>query len=474
MASDVLYGYALIDDTNSVVCIKDIDRVFSRSHKFFCPYCHNEMYATFGEVKRPHFRHRGNNCVYNKYLHSLAERVFYEEYSKCLNEKRPFFLEIYVPVTCNNACVLWTHADCKERYISRIVDLTEEYTRISLETNVNIDNRYWRPDILLETINGKQCWIEIWVSHETVEEKRKKGNIIEIKIDSEDDLLKIRQHKLVQSEREDNSVRFFGVQTDLFKNEESLMNNDYPCEKYFCFEVTKEGVKSQIIPHIPTYTSNDLLYKVILRLNWLGEHNVQKGIIKKKTFIKDLKEACSQRYYSFGARMLSYRNTTFDSLIVYEWRADSFKPSPIYPNYQISQHLTPAYIDFSNIDIEWINLGLPSGILWAKDERYDIKATFIEAVKLYKSHLPSQENAQELLEYCVREWDDVKRRLIFTGPTGKSISFPCDNNNVTYWLDKLEKEDRSFGHCFHLGPDKHFWINNKDITATAYIRLVNR
>ena len=51
MAKDeVLFGYALLDDTKHAVSIDDIDRSFTRLHKFYCPHCHNEMYATFGEV----------------------------------------------------------------------------------------------------------------------------------------------------------------------------------------------------------------------------------------------------------------------------------------------------------------------------------------------------------------------------------------------------------------------------------------
>ena len=78
MAKDeVLYGYALLDDTKHTVSIDDIDRPFSLQHKFYCPHCRNEMYATFGQIQLPHFRHNGDKCQYSKYLHDLAEHVFY-------------------------------------------------------------------------------------------------------------------------------------------------------------------------------------------------------------------------------------------------------------------------------------------------------------------------------------------------------------------------------------------------------------
>ena len=44
MAKDeVLFGYALLDDTKHTVSIDDIDRPFTRLHKFYCPHCHNEI-----------------------------------------------------------------------------------------------------------------------------------------------------------------------------------------------------------------------------------------------------------------------------------------------------------------------------------------------------------------------------------------------------------------------------------------------
>ena len=201
------------------------------------------MYATFGEVQLPHFRHNGDKCQHSKYLHDLAEHVFNEEYTKCLDEGLPFYLELRIPQHCNEACVLKKHANCKEHYIQKTVDLTKEYTLISLEARVDLDERYRRPDILLESLDGKQLWVEIWVSHETEEEKREDGRIIEIKIETEKDLDKIRQHKILQSEGEDLAVRIFSIDADgtdaLFTDEEDLPITSYPCEHYFCFEAGK-------------------------------------------------------------------------------------------------------------------------------------------------------------------------------------------------------------------------------------------
>ena len=484
--NEVLYGYALLDDSWHTVSIDDIDRPFTRMHKFYCPHCHNEMYATFGEIRLPHFRHNGDKCQYSKYLHDLAEHVFYEEYSTCLDNGWPFLLELRVPAPCNKACVLKGHVDCKERYIQKTVDLTKEYTLISLEPKVDIDDRFRRPDILLESLDGKQLWVEIWVSHETEEDKRKDGRIIEIKIDTEKDLEKIRQHKIVQSEGEDLAVRIFGIEADgsddLFVEEDAISGIKYPCENYYCFEVGSGGEKGEIIDYIKTTISTDLSYRVILRLNWNGTHKGIDGNTGKQATENDLKAVCLQRFYSYGKERQLYQDKSYDSLIVSEWKSPSFNQTPFHartpyhrschrPQYQPTTQPTPSPVDIS--DMEWIDMGLQSGILWAKNDVGD-KKSFMEAKRSYGSFVPSKENAEELSRCCTKKWDDSTHSLVFTGPNGNTLSFPCKESNKSYWLNAYEHGDLKFGQCFHIGPNGHFWINDKDSSSAIYVRLVKQ
>lgn len=487
MAKDeVLFGYALLDDSKHTVSIDDIDRPFTRLHKFYCPHCHNEMYATFGEVQQPHFRHNGDKCQYSKYLHDLAEHVFFEEYSKCLDTGQPFFLELHLPTPCNKACVLNKYADCKEHYIQKTVDLTKEYTLISLESRVDIENRYRRPDILLESLDGKQLWVEIWVSHETEEDKRKDGRIVEIKINTEKDLEKIRQHKIVQSEGEDLDVRVFSIETDgtdvVFENEKASSSIKYPCEKYYCFEVGTGGAKAEIIESIKTTVSPGLSYRLILRLNWKGSHDAIEGSIGTKTTENELQAICFRRYSSFRKDGLLYRDEYCDSLIAHEWKSDAFKPTlisytkPYHRSYNKSRYQptpSPAPVSVDLSDTEWVDLGLPSGTLWAKAD-IDDKMSFNAARKSFGSHMPSKNNADELREYCTKKWDDSAQELVFTGPNGNSISFPCKEKNKSYWLNANERGDSRYGQCFHIGPDGHFWINDKEAYSVICIRLVSQ
>ena len=40
---EVLYKEALLDSSKHLVKITEIDRPFSRLHKFYCPHCQKEM-----------------------------------------------------------------------------------------------------------------------------------------------------------------------------------------------------------------------------------------------------------------------------------------------------------------------------------------------------------------------------------------------------------------------------------------------
>ena len=501
MAKDwVQFGYALVDDSNHLVSIDDIDRQFSLLHKFFCPYCHKEMYATFGMVQMPHFRHIGEKCQHNKYLHELAERVFIEEYEKCLVNGEPFILDAKLPVSCNRACVLKNNDDCLEHYIKKTVDLTQEYTLISPEHRVEINERYRRPDILLESFDGKQLWVEIWVSHETIVEKQNDGRIIEIKIETEGDLETIKQHRIVQSKSQTPIVRTFNIELGyedvLFINDLSESSLSLPCEKLFCFEMGAFGPRASIVDINYQSDFTVLSYSIILRLNWEGKHDIPHKSIIKHVDDSDLYAFCLNRFYSFEEEGdLLHHDNPFESLIVSEWRANkpqSIQPSTVQksrvsqpgtvythkesqPSYfqpalfPISQSTT-APIDVSYI--EWVDLGLPSGIRWAKRDVDNI-VSFVGALSSFGSHLPSKEMVNELKGQCSKRWDENTHELIFTGPNGKSISFICRESNKSYWLNSFEYGDPGYGQCFHIFSGGHFLINDKKAYSSLFVRLVD-
>lgn len=136
--------------------------------------------------------------------------------------------------------------------------------------------------------------------------------------------------------------------------------------------------------------------------------------------------------------------------------------------------MTPHFdkpVDLSKT--EWVNLGLPSGVLWAKDDE-DVLVTIHKALQDYPDNLPSESDEEELREYCYRQFDSAKKEMIFTGPNGNSVSFKCTDKYTSYWLNEYESKYRDYGKCFHLSPDNSFYINNKDSNTPIHIHLVCR
>lgn len=76
----------------------------------------------------------------------------------------------------------------------------------------------------------------------------------------------------------------------------------------------------------------------------------------------------------------------------------------------------------------FIDLGLPSGTLWAvtnkPGKRQFNKAAKTVDVKDFDKMRPSQEATEELLDQCDRKWDDNRKGFVLTGPNGNSAFVP--------------------------------------------------
>ncbi len=79
---------------------------------------------------------------------------------------------------------------------------------------------------------------------------------------------------------------------------------------------------------------------------------------------------------------------------------------------------------FSPDNFTFIDLGLPSGRLWATENapgHYD----FDEANWVFGKFLPKGSAMAELIEECHFEWNEKKKGLDVTGPNGNSIFLPA-------------------------------------------------
>ena len=86
---------------------------------------------------------------------------------------------------------------------------------------------------------------------------------------------------------------------------------------------------------------------------------------------------------------------------------------------------------FNPDDFTFVDLGLPSGTLWAKENAPGFY-THDEAEQAFGKFLPKGSAMVELIEECKVEWNGEKLGLDITGPSGESIFLPasgyCDRD----------------------------------------------
>lgn len=75
------------------------------------------------------------------------------------------------------------------------------------------------------------------------------------------------------------------------------------------------------------------------------------------------------------------------------------------------------------MDKNYIDLGLPSGTLWADTNEKGFY-TFDEAVKEFGKALPSIESWEELIKHCTWTWDKERKGYVVTGKNGNRILLP--------------------------------------------------
>lgn len=401
----VQYGYALLDDSQQIVAIDQLNREKSQGHSFYCPNCHERMYPTFGQKYIHHFRHIGQKCQYSNYLHNIAKTVFKQEFERCRKDNIPFLLELHAPTKCDRDCLVKTKKECK-KFDRTTVNLAKLYTSITLEQTLFIDDHSRRPDILLKSDDGQQLWIEIWVSHETPVDKRVDGPIVELKISSENDLKQFRNHHITQSVENELAVRYFNVE----------------------FNGSQDSVQ-------------------------ISKHDCQ-------------------NCHDYAARPSIRRETYTHSNTAYKQSTSN------YPKYTPPVKATPqAPIMPPTGSKEWVDLGLPSGTLWAKTD-VETQIAFGSAISRYFMNVPSIEQAEELKGCCIREWDSETKTIIMKGPNGNFISFYCPYDDTPFWLNTSERDimrrHEFFGHCYHLGRDKRFDINDKDVNSNIGLHLIKK
>ncbi|MBD5243702.1 MAG: hypothetical protein HDS60_06420 [Barnesiella sp.] len=200
------YSYAL--DSTSRLIKADLAQ---KGNDFFCPSCGAIMVLRKGEKNRPHFAHKANvsNCSYETYLHKLAKRRI----SECFNNSPEFKIVYHAKFKCDvQICPIDRKEPCTWESTKEF-DLKKYYSYCEEEVTIN----NFRADLML--IGHKESTspilIEIYVTHKSTEEKlNSEYHIIEIKIESEEDINDITKKILIKesdpwSHPVDRKIRFY-------------------------------------------------------------------------------------------------------------------------------------------------------------------------------------------------------------------------------------------------------------------------
>ena len=165
---------------NTDNCIVDIKNVDYSNEQYFCPYCHNEMIAKRGNIRQWHFAHKADKCSYDKYLHSIAEIMIMNWF----NQKEHIMLSMdnYEKCVKYDNCVFHDEKNCKRAKRVQF-DLKTYYSRCIQEHRC----KDFIADLYCEnkTNPNLPIFIEVFVTHECSQEKKKSGiRIIELSIQS--------------------------------------------------------------------------------------------------------------------------------------------------------------------------------------------------------------------------------------------------------------------------------------------------
>lgn len=175
-----------LNKRNELFHINDVEKELKE--KFNCCNCGNELIPRKGKFKAHHFSHKvETNCSYESYLHKLSKLKFYNQYSKCLSENQPFYIDYTIKKTCTSCIEIPNiKLSCNLKDEVKKFDLTKVFDIIHIEKF----HQGFISDILLQSSKNEDVlFIEFAVTHDCEKEKKISGiRIIEIKLKDESDL----------------------------------------------------------------------------------------------------------------------------------------------------------------------------------------------------------------------------------------------------------------------------------------------
>ncbi len=218
------YQHFALDQDNNIVDIKNtVD-----NNKYYCPNCHAKMILKRGQIRQWHFAHKTNKCSYDSYLHSIAKKMIADWFNN--NE------HITLKLNCENKCRKYEkckiyNKDICSIPIKKTFDLKKYYKKCILEHKYN----GFVADIYCEH-KSAPIFIEIYVTHECSLEKKNSGiHIIELRIQSEEDIINIiNSSELIENQ----NIQLYNFK----RQEDTTYNTKQDIQKYILFPSLKSHV----------------------------------------------------------------------------------------------------------------------------------------------------------------------------------------------------------------------------------------
>ncbi|WP_139215956.1 competence protein CoiA family protein [Parapedobacter composti] len=169
--------------------IGTITREVRSAQRYRCVGCGAQMTAVLGNIKAHHFRHSGDTCSWESYLHKLGKQVIKQRF----DGSQTFNVKFYSHNSCPHLaqCGIRKHHSWKRctPVELRTVNLKESYDTCQLE----VTYRGFRADLMLthsEHPERPPTFLEIAVTHRCDQNKISSGiRIIELDVQSELDLI---------------------------------------------------------------------------------------------------------------------------------------------------------------------------------------------------------------------------------------------------------------------------------------------
>ena len=265
----VRYLYAL-DSEKEIVSADSLVGALQRG-SYTCVSCGRAMIARVnGGLQTPHFGHKAKlECNGETYLHNTAKKVFASTYLDCLSKDKPFMISFSAPRVCNRYKPL-TGKTCDVSIDRHKYDLTDYYTELKVEKK----HEEFVPDVSLHSSLKPEnvVYIEIAVSHFLSEKKKTSGKrIIEITIESEDDIEQIRTANI-----SDEHASFQGFTPKI------RLATDSQCEcvkdNYFAFYLFHSG---------KCFLDNGSLESIRIKLEEIGDKIAWKNLVLNQEIKED-------------------------------------------------------------------------------------------------------------------------------------------------------------------------------------------